>query len=235
MSENPHELVGAYALGALDPAETAEFEAHLSGCDACREELASFDVVIDALLEDDEDDAPVPANLAARIAAGVAVTPQVTPPVAAQESSNVVPFLGRPLVRLFAAVAALLAVAGIGVALLSLGTPKDATLAELDRIREAPDATTVALGVGDAELVYSKTLGAFGATGTTPALEAGQTYQLWIVNADGTIDPGPTFPAGDFTAAAPDSLADAVAIAVSVEPQGGSLQPTTDPISAVTL
>ncbi len=36
----PHEDVAAYALGTLDPAERAAFEAHLEGCAACREELA---------------------------------------------------------------------------------------------------------------------------------------------------------------------------------------------------
>lgn len=34
--------LGAYLLGALDPAERAELDAHLTGCAACREELASF-------------------------------------------------------------------------------------------------------------------------------------------------------------------------------------------------
>lgn len=32
----------AYVLGALDPAERAEFEAHVTGCDACRKEVASL-------------------------------------------------------------------------------------------------------------------------------------------------------------------------------------------------
>ena len=34
--------LGAYVLGALEPAERAELDAHLTGCAACREELASF-------------------------------------------------------------------------------------------------------------------------------------------------------------------------------------------------
>ena len=33
---------GAYLLGALDPADRAEFETHLAGCPACREELADL-------------------------------------------------------------------------------------------------------------------------------------------------------------------------------------------------
>lgn len=34
--------LGAYVLGALEPADRAEVDAHLSDCAACREELASY-------------------------------------------------------------------------------------------------------------------------------------------------------------------------------------------------
>jgi len=34
--------LGAYVLGALDPAERAELEAHLGGCAGCRQELATL-------------------------------------------------------------------------------------------------------------------------------------------------------------------------------------------------
>jgi len=34
--------LGAYVLGALDPVERAEVEAHLAGCEACRDEVAGF-------------------------------------------------------------------------------------------------------------------------------------------------------------------------------------------------
>ncbi len=34
--------LGAYVLGALDPADRSRVDAHLSGCPDCRDELASF-------------------------------------------------------------------------------------------------------------------------------------------------------------------------------------------------
>ena len=37
-----HELTAGYALDALDPAERATFEEHLSSCERCREELQGF-------------------------------------------------------------------------------------------------------------------------------------------------------------------------------------------------
>lgn len=40
------DLAAPYALGALDPDETAAFEAHLAGCAACRAEVESFRDVV---------------------------------------------------------------------------------------------------------------------------------------------------------------------------------------------
>jgi anti-sigma-K factor RskA len=44
-----HDLAGAYALGALDPAERAEFERHLAACQACANEVRSLQPVVDGL------------------------------------------------------------------------------------------------------------------------------------------------------------------------------------------
>ena len=57
--------LGAYALGALEPAERAELDAHLAGCPACHEELASY-AGLPALLsrlsrQEATGDAPLPA------------------------------------------------------------------------------------------------------------------------------------------------------------------------------
>ncbi len=43
------EQLAAYALGALDPEEAAELEAHLPTCATCRAELAQFEAVVPAL------------------------------------------------------------------------------------------------------------------------------------------------------------------------------------------
>lgn len=138
--------------------------------------------------------------------------------------------------RLLLAAAAVLAVAAVGVgAVLSIATPRGEMVALANEVREAPDAVTVSLGVGDAQLVYSNEVGAFAATGTAPELDAGLAYQLWVVREDGTIGAGPTFEDGNFTAAHRQQLDGVSAIAVSVEPEGGSEQPTTDPIAAAEL
>ncbi|MGH2866832.1 MAG: anti-sigma factor family protein, partial [Solirubrobacteraceae bacterium] len=43
------ENLAAYTLGALDDHEAEAFEAHLAGCASCRDELAAFQGVVDAL------------------------------------------------------------------------------------------------------------------------------------------------------------------------------------------
>jgi len=47
-----HQLLGAYLLGGLDPADALRFEQHLAGCADCRrelDELASLPALLDAL------------------------------------------------------------------------------------------------------------------------------------------------------------------------------------------
>ena len=44
-----HELTAAYALDALEPEEARGYEAHLAGCERCREELASLQTAASAL------------------------------------------------------------------------------------------------------------------------------------------------------------------------------------------
>lgn len=49
--EQEHTQLGAYVLGALDPAEAVEFERHLATCAQCRFELKDFGALREALDE----------------------------------------------------------------------------------------------------------------------------------------------------------------------------------------
>lgn len=74
-----HELLGAYLLGGLEPAEAAAFDAHLAVCADCRkelDELASIPALLDAV--------PVPDAVALTAAAAAvrdAAAPVATEPV----------------------------------------------------------------------------------------------------------------------------------------------------------
>ncbi len=69
--------LGSYVLGALEPAERAELHAHVTGCAACREELASY-AALPALmsrvsLHEVTSSAPIPApTLLPRLLSAVA-------------------------------------------------------------------------------------------------------------------------------------------------------------------
>jgi hypothetical protein len=77
-----HQLLGAYLLGGLDPADVKRFEAHLRECGECREELRALEklpVLLDAL--------PVPD--------AVALTAVAAAPPAPSLDDAPVPLLGE--------------------------------------------------------------------------------------------------------------------------------------------
>lgn len=69
-----------------------------------------------------------------------------------------------------------------------------------------------------------------------PSMPEDQTMQIWVIE-DGEPKPGGTFRPKDGLAAAPvtKSLQGADAVAVTVEPAGGSDQPTSDPVLETNL
>ena len=76
---SPHELSAAYALDALDGDDLRAYEAHLAGCERCREDVASFRGTAAALAYDIQPLEP-PAELERRIlTAARAKRPNVVP------------------------------------------------------------------------------------------------------------------------------------------------------------
>ncbi len=66
------------------------------------------------------------------------------------------------------------------------------------------------------------------------AAPAGRTYQAWYIDADGPQSAGTFDASGDATAFLLDgALTAGAAVGVTVEPDGGSDAPTTDPILVV--
>ncbi len=82
-----------------------------------------------------------------------------------------------------------------------------------------------------AELVVLEGDGAVLMAEDMPPLPEGQTYQIWVIEDD-TPEPSGLFePADGPVAAVVESpLEGADAVAVTVEPEGGSPQPTSDPM-----
>jgi anti-sigma-K factor RskA len=89
------------------------------------------------------------------------------------------------------------------------------------------------------EVVYSKQLGkaAISVNGLPPAPD-GKTYQLWYLGSGGTITSAGLFAVdsdGTGQALLAGQAAPTDKVAVSVEPAGGSAQPTTDPLVVLPL
>jgi anti-sigma-K factor RskA len=210
------QLTAAYALDALDEAEAGAYEEHLAGCELCREELAALSATAVSLAYAAPAAEP-PPSLRDRIldAAGA-------------ERPNVVP-LGPRRDRRFAAVAVVAAAAACVALVLGawnvvlqnrLGETEEA-LSSLP-LEGAPGAVVVR-GDGDAVLVAAG----------LDAPPSGKTYEAWVVR-DGAAVPAGLFAADGGVAVVrlEQPVERGALVAVTLEPAGGSAQPTTDPIFA---
>jgi anti-sigma-K factor RskA len=176
-------------------------------------------------------------------AGGPASAPTVPVPTEgddeAEADSNVVPIRRRRTAWFAAAAAA--AVIAIGGVAWSPWSDDSSSTSPMAQVAAASDAMRVTSNKGGmtAEVAYSRQLGkaAIDVTGLPPAPD-GKTYQLWYVGPDQVAHPAGLLDAdadghgslllqGDANAAA--------AVGMTVEPAGGSAQPTTDPVVVIAL
>ncbi|MDT0200435.1 anti-sigma factor [Nocardioides sp. AE5] len=224
-----HALVGAYAVDALDDIERAQFERHLTGCADCRAEVDSLREA-SALLAGAVAVAPPPAMRDAVLARISTVRP--LPPKRPEERGR------RPWFRPLVAAAAAVAVIGGGGALVITQPWAEETTQQLtatQRVLQAPDAEAVELELdgATARLVRSTSHGqAVLVTRDMPAAPAGKVYQLWLQSAEGEMLPAGLMTGGaDAEVLLEGDAATATAAGITVEPEGGSPAPTSDPIA----
>jgi anti-sigma-K factor RskA len=221
-----HELTAGYALDALDPAERAAFEEHLSSCERCRAELQGFWQVSGALAH--AAGGPMPsASLRERI---LEQARSERP-----ELGNVVPLRRRYAVPALSSVAAVAAVVAIGLGLWATSLSQ-----ELDDVRGDAEAVAVLSDPGRQEL---KLTGAEGrlvvsATGRAAIVISGverapegKVYEIWV------IEGGKPKPAGLFDGAGTRTVVtlsrpvpDEAIVAVTLERDGGVALPTGTPL-----
>jgi anti-sigma-K factor RskA len=239
MSDNLHTLLGPYALDAVTSEEHEAFEQHLHTCAACREELeglqetaARLGVAVAA---------PPSAELRTRIMDAITRTPQERPRMAA-----VIPGPWRRWApRMLAAAAVLAVVASLGAFLVERGRVQDLTnqQATVSAVLAANDAEDRVVELdGDARLrvVSSPSLGqAVVVSANMPDAGPDKDYEVWSVGDEGPESLGLMEPDSDGDARVQllDGLDDATALAITVEPEGGSPsgRPTTTPIVQVDL
>jgi anti-sigma-K factor RskA len=228
VDDDVHLLAGSYALGALDADEEARFAEHLATCAACRAEVDGFAAVRDQLGQAAAE--PAPAGLRARVLAAAAATPQepVLPTGRRPARSRWQP-AGRAALAVAAAVVVILG----GFAVSRLRAERSSA-EEIVAVLTARDATTVPLTGDDAadlRVTWSASEGA--AVLVADALDppgAGRDYELWFLDgstAESALvfepDEGRVQRRFDVPAAGFEGLA------VTVEPDGGSDEPTLPP------
>jgi anti-sigma-K factor RskA len=218
---------GAYVLDALDADERASFEAHLSGCDECREEVRSLRRVADALSRSAPGRTPRP-ELRERVLAAFGGAPGVPSarPVSASTTRR----------RWLLPLAAMLALTvGLGIYAARL-QERVADLQSAMGVLAAPDLVSIDLAGqaaaprASARALWSRTRGMVFTASNLPPLPAGRVYQVWVVTAQapisaGLLTPGPGGAEQTFFNTPPD-IPPPAAVAVSIEPAGGVPAPT---------
>lgn len=236
-----HKLTGAYALDALDDIERARFEQHLAECEDCRAEVAEMRETA-ALLAETSAVTP-PDSLRSSVLAGISQVrplppevPRTTTPVELRSTQPAgrrgwVPFLVAAALALFV---------GIG-AMVSQPWQSDEVpqLTAAEQVLQAPDAEEVFLDLGEAgraTVIRSKSEDrAVIRTEDMVSAPDGKAFELWFINDDEFTSAGLMPDAADQTIVLDGPAAQAGAVGITVEPEEGSKQPTTEPIAVFDL
>ncbi|MCD2441795.1 anti-sigma factor [Agromyces sp. SYSU K20354] len=141
----------------------------------------------------------------------------------------------RPGAVIGIAAAAIVLIAGVVVGVGWPGPNGWGAQLEMAAIASAPDAqsqTHEVAGGGEITLTSSAEQQRSGVVVSgLPELDADQTYELWYLDDSGAVSAGTFDVSGDETwRVLEGSFTPGVAVGVTVEPAGGSPQPTTEPI-----
>jgi anti-sigma factor RsiW len=225
-----HSLTGAYVLDAIDdPAEEHRFGRHLRRCQACGAEVRGLREVATSLALAAA--AEPPQAMRERVMAAVRRTRQVAPETERQA-----------LAAAAAVAVALAVVLGIRLA----GTQRQLSAAQaqaqaISAVLSAPDARmlsgrTTSGGVANVVVSAARRDLVVAVAGLRP-LPDGRVYQLWLIGPPRTRSAG-LLPAAVRGRAGPvlaTGLAAGDKLGMTIEPAGGTSQPTTSPLIVLPL
>lgn len=230
--------VAAYALGVLPPAEAAAVESHLQTCEQCRAEYEYLRPAVTAVAYSAEACTDTTTG-------GVAASPLLKARIMRRVRTEAA--AARPArFRLgagYAVAAACLAIAILAALTafslnrqlhreLAQSAVQSQTIADLT----SPQSAHYRFASGEV-VTHSDRL--YLTMHDLAAPPPGRVYQAWtLAKGAARVAPSSTFvPADGGTAVLrlPQSATNVVAVAVSVEPEGGSQQPTTKPIALVKI
>ncbi|HEY3956877.1 MAG TPA: zf-HC2 domain-containing protein [Streptosporangiaceae bacterium] len=186
--QHVRQSLGVYVLGAIDPAERAQVDAHLASCPDCREELAGL-AGLPALL------GHVPVAEAARIS-GIDDDERLAPgqgtPVPDGAGGTLTPLLARMAHRrkvsrwrnLAAAAAVVVVAAGAAIGAVGLtgsgSAPPAGEAGHWERVQATDPATLAHVAVRYEGEAWGTVMDA-----SVTGIPAGTTCQLWVLGRDG--------------------------------------------------
>lgn len=241
MSADDHllELLPAYALGSLDPAEHGAVSEHVQNCPVCAAELATYQTVAAGLALAAPDALP-PTELKRRLLARVQKLPSAPvnrPPI---NRRLWLPNFSQRAVAVWGIASFLLILVLIASNLLLWQRlTRLETTARSGGMRAIP---LTGLTPGAAGFIL---IGADGQNGAfvvdaLPTLEPNYQYQLWLLQNGEYRTSGAVFSVDEYgygggRIRAPKNLFEYSGCDVSVEPAGGSSEPTGEKVLAGTL
>lgn len=234
MRTDIHALSGAYAVDALDEDERAQFELHLAGCPSCQAEVDDLRDAATTLA--DVTAVEPPADLRARVLADIQIV-RPLPPVVERSTDRHSP-VRRRWVALVAAAAAVAVLAGAGGVLWHPWTSSSPQVSVVAQVQHAPDAQRFSGHGPDGATVavyrsVSLDKAVVVARGLAKAPD-GKVYQLWLQDPAGTMHPAGFLPGGASSLATlSGAAATAKGAGITVEPEGGSPAPTSNPVALV--
>ena len=218
-----HALSGAYAVDAVDDIERASFERHLASCPTCRAEVASLREA-SALLADAATTTPPPELRDAVLSGITRVRP--LPPVT----------VGGPVHRRrwFPALVAAVVLALVGVGGAVWQPWRDDTSVQAERHRPGPPGPrrravhpgAAQRGDGHRRALRRRSTVRSSSPRTCPRRRTGRSTSSGCSRRPQDMISAGLMPAGADTALLEGNANDAVGAGVSLEPAGGSDQPT---------
>ena len=240
--EPPHEpwrerfddLKSAYVLGALDESERREFEGYLAAHPELQAEVDELGSIADLLALAPQEHAPSP-ELRRNLLSSIEVASNTPPQSRARSYARI--FGPGGLAAATIAAAAVLAIVGLSLWNTSLrdenedlrGSLETRETHELQGSGPAEDVRGEVVEVGDGRAVL--------VAENLPPTPEGKVYETWLMHG-GVPEPAGLFEPGDGgDAAAPieGSIDEAEAVAVTLEPSGGSPAPTSEILLTTSL
>ncbi len=225
----------AYVLGALDPDEAEGFRRHMAGCVVCRDEVAAFQQVADALPMAPAQHA-APRDLRRRVLGAVRAEQKQQQKQAQEQAPGpsrrptrvrAARLLSRPVIAAAAGLAIVVALI-VGLELASSGSGNTRVI-----------AATVSGSPGSAQLRVTGRRGEL-IVRSFPQPAPGHIYEVWELRGGARV-PSPTRTlfsvnssgAGDV--GVPGDLRGVDKVLVTQEPAGGSRVPTRAPVIVASL